>query len=312
MAEGGEAAQEQSNTPDPAIGAVGGIDAAAELERIAQAEREAKEAEAPVEVEPSPYDKYFQRLHPFGWVALGFALVAVVATIAGSNWLVGRMPIGLWILTILVIVCAAVPKFFHVVRLGIEKVSDAAGVVAKILVWAVFLLQFVNVVTRYTNDWFEQDILFGQVASASRFGFALIFLIGVGYGVKAQVNPRIDFWWAEFSTRKKAWLDFTMHTFFFLPFLILAMRMLVPYSAFALGRRRNDGSWPEGLAVWRTWNGPESAGELPLGPINAFILIGFVLWTAQVVAEIIKSGYVLAGREDLGDVRVSDVPLRIE
>ena len=147
--------------------------------------------------------------------------------------------------------------------------------------------------------------------------FAALFLVGVAYGVKNGINPRIDFWWAEFSPRRKAWIDFVLHTFLFLPFLIVGLRVLKPFAARSLGYNRfaNDGAgeWPEGWAVWRTWETATDAGQLPQGPIQAFILVGFGLWTAQVVAEIIKTGFVIAGREDLGDVtNADDAPLRIE
>ena len=148
--------------------------------------------------------------------------------------------------------------------------------------------------------------------------FAALFLVGVAYGVKNGINPRIDFWWADFPPRRKAWIDFLFHTFLFLPFLIVGLRVLKPFAARSLGYNRfaNDGAgaWPEGWAVWRTWETSTDAGQLPQGPIQAFILVGFVLWTLQVVAEIIKTGFVLAGREeDLGEVGgAGGTPLRIE
>ncbi len=311
---GDGATQDRQDKTSSAIGDARGIDTAAELERIAEEERAAKEAEAINDevLEPSMLTKYFDRLHPLGWVAVGFGIVGIIATAIGTDMLIGRMSPILWLLILFVIVGAAIPKFFHAIRLGIETISDLAGGLAKMLVWVIFVLQFVNVVTRYTNDWFERDILFAQVESAARVGFALLFLLGAAYGVKAQVNPRIDFWWADFSKRKKAWLDFTLHTFFFLPFLVLGVRILIPFAARSLGQNPVSGAWPNGAEVWRSWNGPESAGGLPLGPIKAFLLVGFVLWAAQIVAEIIKSGYVLAGRDDFGDVKVTDVPMRVE
>ncbi len=257
------------------------------------------------------------RLHPFGWVAVGFAALAAIATAAGWDLLIARMPWWLWVLTAATIVACAFPPVLHRIRVAIEAVSDAAGKVALALAWFIFLVQLFNVITRYTNDWFERDILFGETTSLAWMSFAALFLVGVAYGVKNGINPRIDFWWANFSPKRKAWIDFILHTFLFLPFLIVGLRVLKPYAARSLGYNRfaNDGAgaWPEGWAVWRTWETSTDAGQLPQGPIQAFILVGFALWTAQVVAEIIKTGFVIAGRDELGDVTdADDAPLRIE
>ncbi|MGI9598815.1 MAG: TRAP transporter small permease subunit [Acidimicrobiales bacterium] len=259
----------------------------------------------------------FTRLHPLGWVAVGYAVLAVVATVAGWDLLIARMPWWLWLITIATIVICAVPSVLHRVRLSIERVSEATGKIAMLLAWVIFLLQLFNVITRYTNDWFETDILFGETTSLAWMSFGMLFLLGVAYGVKNGINPRIDFWWAEFSKTKKAWLDFTLHTLLFLPFLILGLRVLKPYAARSLGYNRfaNDGAgeWPAGWRVWESWEKSGDAGQLPVGPIQAFIFVGFVLWTAQVVAEIIKTGFVIAGRDDLGDISDTDeTPLRIE
>lgn len=42
------------------------------------------------------------------------------------------------------------------------------------------------------------------------------------------------------------------------------------------------------------------------------ILVAFVLFGLQVVAEIIKTGFVLIGREDHGGITARATPLRIE
>ena len=261
--------------------------------------------------------RMFQILHPIGWVAIGFGLVALIASALGWDLLVARMPWWLWVLTVATIAVSSQARILHSIRLAIEAVSAFTGRLAIVLAWFIFFIQLFNVITRYTNDWFERDILFGETTSLAWMSFAALFLVGVSYGVKNGINPRIDFWWAEFSHRRKAWIDFVLHTFLFLPFLIAGLRVLKPYAARSLGYNRfaddGAGAWPEGWAVWRTWEQSTDAGQLPQGPIQAFIFVGFALWTAQVVAEIIKTGFVLAGREDLGDVSdAEDAPLRIE
>lgn len=258
----------------------------------------------------------FEVLHPLGWVAVGFLALAVVATIAGWDLLIGRMPWWLWLAAVATVVVSAMPAVLNGIRVAIERVADFTKAIAMFLAIAIFLIQLFNVVTRYANDWFERDILFNQTSSLAWMAFALLFIVGVNYGVRDGINPRIDFWWAEWSDRRKAWLDFVMHTFFFFPFLILGIRVLVPYAAQSLGYNRfaNDGagSWPAGWRVWDSWIRSGNAGELPVGPIQAMILVGFILWAAQILAEMIKTGFIIAGHEEYGAIKKSDAPARIE
>ncbi len=267
-------------------------------------------------VTPDSTNSLFQRLHPIGWAAAILAVLAVISTIAGLDLLIGRMPWWLWALILGTIAVSTAPQLLHRLRIFIEKVSTGTGYVAFVLAWLVFFIQVFNVVTRYSNDWFDADILFGQTVSMAWMGFGLLFLLGANYGVKAAVNPRVDFWWAEWSNKRKAWLDFIMHTVFFFPFLVLGLRVLLPYAKISLGFRpfANDGmgEWPSGWRVWETWEQSVNAGELPVGPIQAFLLVGFVLWAAQVFAEMIKTGFVIAGRDDLADIAGADAPLRVE
>ncbi len=278
-----------------------------------------REASAPTNGDVIPdsfYTPAFQKLHPIGWVAIGIGLLAVVASIFDWDLLVARMPLWLWVALAGTVIVSAIPDLLHHIRRGIEAISTAGGAIAMVLAWAIFLLSLFNVITRYTNNLFERDILFGETVSLAWMSFAALFLFGVAAGVKNGINPRIDFWWAEFKPKTKAWLDFVMHTLFLMPFLILGIRVLKPYAAQALGfnPRLNDGegAWKAGWRVWESWEQSPDAGQLPVGPIKALVIVGFVLWAAQIFAELIKTGYVLAGRHDLGEIKESDAPARVE
>ncbi|MEM9615973.1 MAG: TRAP transporter small permease subunit [Actinomycetota bacterium] len=250
-------------------------------------------------------------------MAAGIAVFAAVATVAGWDLLLGRMPWWLWLITLGTIAVCAMPPVLHRIRLAIESVSEFGGKLAMVLAWIIFLLQLFNVITRYTNDWFEADILFGETTSLAWMSFGMLFLVGVAYGMKNGINPRIDFWWADFSNKRKAWLDFTLHVFLFIPFLILGIRVLKPFAARSLGYNRfandGEGAWPEGWRVWETWEKSADAGQLPVGPIQSFIFIAFFLWLFQAFAEAIKAGFVIAGNAEYGDLSdADDTPLRIE
>lgn len=251
------------------------------------------------------------RAHPITWVAVVLLAVAAIAHAVGTKYLIGNFSWWHWAALVLVALLGMQATTLHKIRIVLELVPSFTGTLAWILAWIVFFTQLFNVITRYGNDLVDRDILFGQTTSVAWQSFGLIFILGLNYGVKNGVNPRIDFWWADFSAKTKAWLDFTLHVLLLLPFIVMSLRILQPYASTSLGQRR-DGSWPSGLRVWNTWEESPDADQLPVGPIKAMILVAFVLFGLQVVAEIIKTGFVIIARDDLGDVKEHDAPLRVE
>ncbi len=259
----------------------------------------------------SPVLSVFERMHPLGVCAVLFGIAAVIATVTGSRFLLGNLAIWHWVVLVATALVSLQPQVLNAIRVGIERIGDVSKVAVMALSWIVFTLQLFNVITRYTNDWFEADILFGQTTSAAWMSFGLMFILGVNYAMRDGVNPRIDFWWADFSLKRKAALDFVMHVLLLGPFIFMALRLVIPFGATSLGRRR-DGTWPSGWRVWETWEQSGDASQLPVGPIQAALVLAFVLWGLQTLAEVIKTGFVLAGRDDLGDVKEIDAPLRVE
>lgn len=261
----------------------------------------------------SPALPIFAKVHPIGYVAIGALIAAAIGHLAfDTDRLVGNMGIWQWVLLAIIAVLAFVPPALNAVRAGIELIGSTSMRVVWILGWLVFVSQLFNVITRYFNPLFEADILIGQVTSVAWQLFALIALLGLPHGVKAAVNPRIDFWWADWTDRTKAWLDFVMHTFFFLPFLYSMTIILSGYAATSLGQRFGDKSWPSGWRVWESWEASSDADQLPVGPIKAMIFVGFVMFALQIGAEIIKTGFVLMGKRDYGQVAAGDEFQRIE
>ncbi len=195
-------------------------------------------------------------------------------------------------------------------RVGIEAVTTFSGNVAWILAWIVFVLGLFNVVTRYTARFIERDIIVNQVFDLQWMLFGVLFLIAFNYGVREGVNPRIDFWWANFTDKTKAWIDLVFHVLLFLPFLWVSTTILWPYAMSGLGRSF-DGSWST-WKLWEIWEQSGDAGGLPRGPIKFMMLLGFILFTTQILAEIIKAVFVLRGRKDLAGIHEHAAPIRIE
>jgi len=255
----------------------------------------------------------FTKVHPIGVVAIAALIVAIIGHIVSdSERLISSFNILHWIGLVVVVALSFSPPALNTVRIFLESFSSVTKRIVWILAWAVFIVQLINVVTRYLNPFFEQDILIGQFSALAWQLFALIALLGLNHGVKAEVNPRIDFWWAAWTDRTKAWLDFVLHTFLFFPFLWISLQVLQTSVAGALGRRAGDGVWPSGWRVWETWEQAPDADQLPVGPIKAVILVGFVLFFIQIAAQIIKTGFVLMGQRQYAQLAETDEFQRIE
>ena len=252
-------------------------------------------------------------LHPSGWVAVGTLLGALIAHLfTDTSSLIGNFEWWWWILLLGAVAMSAWHSGLNRLRTWIEAIPTYTLRVAMFLAWAVFALQFFNVITRYSNEYVEQDILIGEVVSLAWQAFGLMFLLAINAGVRDGVNPRIDFWWANFSNRTKAALDFVMHTVLLLPFIFMGVRILQGYVASSLGRKAGSGEWSAGWRVWQSWEEAVDAGGLAVGPIKTFLLVGFALFGLQLLAEVIKTGFVLLGREEYGAIVERDVPLRVE
>jgi len=266
----------------------------------------------PIELhQASQVQPLWHRIHPLGVVVCALLVASVIATVVGTDYLIGNLAWWHWLGLLALLALSLRLTALHAFRLRLEGITTITGGVAKYLGWLVFLVSLFNVVTRYTGRYIETDIIIGEMMSFAWMTFAFMFLIGMNWGVREQINPRIDFWWAEFSDRRKAWLDFVMHVFFFLPFVLVAIRILWDYGRKGLGMKFT-GEWPDGWHVWNSWETAWDAGSLPIGPIKFLTFIGFVLLGFQVLAEIIKTGFVIIGREDLADLQKHDEFQRIE
>jgi len=259
-----------------------------------------------------PMQGFAAKLHPIGWVAVALLVVAAAFhTVLETQYMIGHFSLWQWALLLAVVAVSAAHEALNRIRLLIESVSTGTRTIAWVLAWVVFVVQLFNVVARYSNEYVDRDILVGQMTSLAWQAFAAMFLLGANYGIRDGINPRIDFWWADFSHKTKARLDFALHVTLFLPFVWMAARILKSYAATSLGQKRS-GEWPSGWRVWNTWEQSPDADQLPIGLIKAMMLVAFVLIGLQIVGEVIKTGFVWLGRSDHGDIAEQIAPQRIE
>lgn len=183
------------------------------------------------------------------------------------------------------------------IRVIIDAIAEAGGWLAARLIIVIFVIGILNVILRYYGRAIGETLVTNLWIDLQWQIYALLFLIGFPYGVKHQLNPRVDFWHVNFTKRRKAWLDLILHSVLLVPFTVLAMRVVWPFAITAMGRRF-DGSWPT-WKVWEIWDVSINPDGLPVGPIKMMLLVGFVLLGLQAIAEIIRNLMVLLGHDEV-------------
>lgn len=183
------------------------------------------------------------------------------------------------------------------VRAGIDRIAEIGGWLSARLIIVIFVIGIFNVILRYYGRATNETLVTNLWIDSQWQIYALLFLIGFPYGVKHQLNPRVDFWHLNFAKHTKAWLDLVLHIVLLVPFTVLAVRVTWPFAATAMGRRF-DGTWPT-WRVWEIWETSANPDGLPVGPIKMLLVVGFFLWGLQAVAEIIRNLMVLLGHDEV-------------
>ena len=93
----------------------------------------------------------------------------------------------------------------------IDKISGFFGKISQFLVFAVFLVGIFNVVLRYVGRAIGEQLTSNRWIEGQWYLFALIALFGLAVGIRDGVNPRVDFWYADYSVKKKAAVDLLFH-----------------------------------------------------------------------------------------------------
>lgn len=159
----------------------------------------------------------------------------------------------------------------------IDRFNEMIGKAVSWLILAAVLVSAGNAIIRKTfnissNAWLElQWYLFGAV-----------FMLAAAYTLKQGEHIRIDIIYGTRSKRTQDWIDLLGHLFFLLPFCLLMLWLLFPYTWHAI----------------KSGEVSANAGGLILWPSKAIILAGFILLTLQAFSEIIKRIAIMAGIMD--------------
>ena len=225
-----------------------------------------------------------------------------------------------------------------------DRLTERFGLVAQFIVPFLVFIGFANVVLRYTGEQLEIKLTNNAIIETQWYLYTLVFFFGFAYLLKNDINVRVDFWFAEQSEERKAWIDLIGHTIALIPFCFLAL-----YATFnpVLTSWGHKTSAPI-LEGWDQWEGtrermgnyrqncsadPEcsllsfesfqrysnilpwevspDADGLPRAPIKTMVLVAFTVLLIQSFAEYIKLIAILRGDDTFKRVE-ADAPIRIE
>lgn len=152
------------------------------------------------------------------------------------------------------------------------------GRFAQLAVWAVFLscmVSAVNATVRYlisesSNAWLELQW----------YLFAATVMLGAPFVLKVNEHVRVDVIYSRLGPRRQAMIDLFGFVVFLMPAAVLLAWM----------------SWPYFVESWAGGETSSNAGGLIRWPFKLLVPVGFVLMSAQGLAEIVKRVAFLRGQ----------------
>lgn len=174
---------------------------------------------------------------------------------------------------------------------GIDAFTDKLGGIIKVIVVLTIAAGFLNALLRYLGKTISQTLISNELIQIQWYLFSLIFLLGFPYILLHNTNVRVDFLYAKWNARKRAWVDFLGTLLFLIPFCLLAIYVSVNPVMAAWGRL------PDG--TFGTWEVSSDAGGLPLAPLKTLIIIGFLLLLVQALSQLIKYLAILTGHHEM-------------
>jgi TRAP-type mannitol/chloroaromatic compound transport system permease small subunit len=157
-----------------------------------------------------------------------------------------------------------------------DRISYLCGVMAAILVIVLVVLMLYDVLLRYA---FNAPTTWGNDLNTFLMGGS--FVLSIAYALSTDAHVRVDLLYNERTRPRLAYVDLVGMALIVLPALaVISWGLLVHLQdGIRTGERTGSGGWNP--VVW---------------PFRAVMLVGFVIFTIQVLAEIIKRVAWISGR----------------
>ena len=175
----------------------------------------------------------------------------------------------------------------------IDNCADKLGWLSNWLVLLTIGVGFFNVLARYMGRFIGIQLSSNALLELQWYLFSLTFLSGFVYILRHGENVRVDFFYANFSEKKRALVDFFWTILFLIPFCLIGIWVLINPVLQSWGRL-SDGSWG-------TWEISSDANGLPRAPIKTMVPIGLLLLLIQSISQAIKYLAVILGYQQVAE-----------
>ncbi|MCC6169815.1 MAG: TRAP transporter small permease subunit [Caldilineaceae bacterium] len=176
---------------------------------------------------------------------------------------------------------------------GIDRFTESLGTLSTLLVLITLSVGFYNVVARYVGRFIGLQLSSNLFIELQWYLYSLVFFLGFAYILKHDVNVRVDFLYANWSPRRRAWVDLLGTVFLLIPFCLLGIYVTIEPVLASWGRL------PSGS--WGAWELSPDPNGLPRAPLKSMIIVAFVTLLIQALAQCIKYIAVLRGDAETVD-----------
>ncbi|MFQ5448801.1 MAG: TRAP transporter small permease subunit [Saprospiraceae bacterium] len=176
-------------------------------------------------------------------------------------------------------------NFLHVLPRWIDRLNEFAGRLTAWLTIPLVLLVCFDVMARKVFNFSKIWIM-----DLEWHLFALLFLLAAGYALKHNRHVRVDLFYAKFSKRDKALVDFWGSLLFLIPWCVVVVVYSFDYA----------------MESFHLKEGAAEPGGLPARYLIKFAIVaGIILLLLQAVAMLLDALFVLL-KKGPGDESVSD------
>jgi TRAP-type mannitol/chloroaromatic compound transport system permease small subunit len=181
----------------------------------------------------------------------------------------------------------------------IDRVIEQIGRLSNWMVILLIAIGFYNVIARYIGRFIGLQLSSNAFIELQWYLFSLTFFLGFAYTLKHGINVRVDFLYAQWSEKRRAWVDLLGTLLFLIPFCLLGILTTINPVLQSWGRLP-DGSWG-------AWEISSDADGLPRAPIKTMIIVAFGLLLLQSISQTIKYFAILNGYTQIAQAIQADV-----
>lgn len=175
---------------------------------------------------------------------------------------------------------------------GIDRFTESLGTLSTLLVLITIAVGFYNVVARYVGRYIGVQLSSNLFIELQWYLYSLVFFLGFAYVLKHDVNVRVDFLYANWTPRTRAWVDLLGTLFLLIPFCLLGIYVTIDPVLASWGQLPNGN--------WGTWELSPDPNGLPRAPLKSMIIVAFATVLLQALAQCVKYIAILRG-----DIRVA-------